>query len=51
MRNFFGFAQLSVIQFGISTLTGFVVVIWFELYKLIKRKKNFGKTGKDRQVL
>lgn len=38
MQHFFGFAPLSILQLGISSLVGFVSVIWFELYKLIKRQ-------------
>ena len=39
LSKFFGFAPLSLMQFGIAALVGTVTVIWFELYKLILRKK------------
>lgn len=37
--SFFKLSPLSLIQLGIASLTGFVVVIWFEGYKWGKRKK------------
>jgi len=37
LQHFFGFARLTAVQLGISAAVGFVVVIWFEFYKLIKR--------------
>ena len=39
MRSFFRFSQPSIIQLLIAIATGFVVVIWFEGYKWIKRWK------------
>jgi P-type Ca2+ transporter type 2C len=36
---FFGFVQLNVEQIGISAAIGFSSVIWYELVKLVKRKK------------
>ncbi len=47
IRNFFRFATLSIVQLGIASLIGFASVIWFELYKLIKRKKD--PANHDRQ--
>jgi Ca2+-transporting ATPase len=37
LQRFFGFEPMSALQFGLSALAGFVTVIWFEFYKLIKR--------------
>lgn len=36
--RFFQLSPLDVTQFGISALVGFVVVIWFEGYKWVKRR-------------
>ena len=38
MSRFFRFSQPNLIQVGIASLIGFASVIWFELYKLIKRR-------------
>jgi Ca2+-transporting ATPase len=38
-RDFFKFSSLSLVQLVISSLIGFLSVIWFEGYKFIKRKK------------
>ena len=40
VRGFFGFAAMSIAQLGISVSVGIVVVIWFELYKLIMRMRS-----------
>jgi Ca2+-transporting ATPase len=37
LQHFFGFARLTAMQLGISAAVGFVSVIWFEFYKLMKR--------------
>lgn len=34
---FFEFESLSLIQFGIATFVGFVSVMWFEIFKFLKR--------------
>ena len=34
---FFEFESLSLIQFGIATFVGFVSVMWFEVFKFMKR--------------
>ena len=39
IRTFFKFTALSILQFCISTFIGFISVIWFELFKWIKRAK------------
>ncbi|MBP6732660.1 MAG: cation-translocating P-type ATPase [Chitinophagales bacterium] len=40
MRNFFKFELLGAAPIGIATATAFVSVMWFEVYKLIKRLTN-----------
>jgi Ca2+-transporting ATPase len=42
-RNFFGFASLSLYQFGISLMTGAGSVIWFEFYKMAIRRRQGAK--------
>jgi len=37
MRDFFKFTRPSFMQLAISSATGFVAVIWFEVYKRIRR--------------
>ncbi len=37
--SFFKLSPLNYEQIGISALVGFVVVIWFEVYKWVKRRK------------
>jgi Ca2+-transporting ATPase len=37
INTFFGFVPLSVMHIGIAAAVGFVSVIWFELFKLIRR--------------
>ncbi len=39
LASFFKLSPLNYEQMGISVLVGFVVVIWFEVYKWIKRRK------------
>jgi len=39
LTSFFEFERLTIAQFLICTLTGFVSVIWFEFVKLAKRKR------------
>jgi Ca2+-transporting ATPase len=39
---FFEFSHLSIEQLSISLLVGFVSVIWYEIVKLIKRRKKQG---------
>jgi Ca2+-transporting ATPase len=39
MRDFFKFSGPSLVQLCIASSVGFISVIWFEGYKLIKRKK------------
>jgi P-type Ca2+ transporter type 2C len=37
--TFFKLVPLTLIQFSLSALVGFIVVIWFEGYKWLKRRK------------
>lgn len=39
VNTFFGFIQLSVMHISMAALVGFVSVIWFELFKLIRRSR------------
>lgn len=39
LARFFKFEPLNALQMGISLLTGFMVVIWYELVKVVKRSK------------
>ncbi len=39
LARFFKFEPLNALQMGISLLVGFVVVIWYELVKLVKRSR------------
>ncbi len=39
LTNFFGFEPLSILQLSVSAAIGFVSVIWFEIWKLLKRMK------------
>ncbi|ASS50407.1 MAG: haloacid dehalogenase [Candidatus Fluviicola riflensis] len=43
LTTFFGFESLTITQLLICILVGFVSVIWFELIKLMKRRKAYGK--------
>lgn len=38
--NFFEFESLSGLQIGLSILVGSISVLWIEIYKVFKRKKN-----------
>lgn len=38
--HFFEFERVSGFQIGLSILVGFVSVLWIEIYKWLKRKKN-----------
>jgi Ca2+-transporting ATPase len=38
LANFFGFAPMNIVQFGICTAIGFISVIWFEVVKWWKRR-------------
>lgn len=40
MRNFFKFELLGAAPVGIAIATAFVSVLWFEIYKLVKRLKS-----------
>jgi len=39
-RTFFQFESISFLQIGLSILIGFVSVIWIEIFKLFRRRKN-----------
>lgn len=39
LSSFFKLSALNLIQIGISASVGFIVVIWFEIYKWFKRQK------------
>jgi P-type Ca2+ transporter type 2C len=41
---FFGFEELNIEQIGISIAIGFVSVMWYEVIKLVKRKRNVIKS-------
>ncbi len=38
--NFFMFQKVTLVQIGLSTAVGFVSVMWIEIYKLFKRRKD-----------
>jgi Ca2+-transporting ATPase len=42
LTDFFEFEQLNPFQLSISIATGFLFVVWFEIVKWAKRKKNNG---------
>jgi len=37
LAAFFQFEPLSILELSVSVFTGFVFVIWFEIYKWVKR--------------
>lgn len=38
--NFFMFEKVGIVQIGFSILVGFISVLWIEIYKFFKRKKD-----------
>lgn len=39
LSGFFNFTSLTLSQLAVASLTGFISVIWFEVYKMYKRRE------------